>query len=105
MNISFSPMRREGALNLLKSGDILTINGEVFDFSEILDGATLPQEAVDCIWLASDVARIDGVIHLVLILPHGTEAPQETLFPQPVIAMDGPIAVPAPSLQDPEAET
>ncbi|KPP86570.1 MAG: hypothetical protein HLUCCO07_07300 [Rhodobacteraceae bacterium HLUCCO07] len=101
MNISFSPMRRDDSLTLSRRGDILTINGEAFDFSGIPEGATLPREAVDCDWLASDVVRIDGDLHLALILPHGANAPRETLFPDPVtITEDGPVDLPANSIEE-----
>jgi hypothetical protein len=96
MNISFSPTRHPERLTLSKSGEVLTINGEAFDFSPLPDGATLPRAAVACDWLASDVERIDGAIHLTLILPHGANAPQETRFPAPVtIGADGPVDLPA----------
>ena len=94
MEISFSPMRRYGTLTLSKSGDVLTINGEAFDFSGLADGATLPRDAVTCDWLASDVERIAGVIHLTLILPHGSNAPSETRYPVAITATDGAINVP-----------
>lgn len=94
MHIRFSPQLRGDSLTLSKSGDILTVNGEAFDFSALPDGATLLREAVACDWLASDVERIDGVVALSLILPHGPQAPAGTRFPQPVDATDGPIAVP-----------
>ncbi|WP_372610191.1 hypothetical protein [Aquicoccus sp.] len=99
MKISFSPMRRDDTLTLSRSGDTLTINGETFDLSGIPEGATLPQDAVTCDWLASDVERIDGDLHITLILPHGATAPQEALFPEPLtVARDGPIELPAVSL-------
>lgn len=94
MNISFSPMRRDDTLTVSLTGDILTLNGEAFDFSALPDGATLPRDAVACDWLDSDVERIGGVIHLTLILPHGADAPQSTLFPAPITATDGPITLP-----------
>jgi hypothetical protein len=87
-------MRRDDRLALTKSGDVLTINGEAFDFTDLPDGATLPQSAVACDWLASDVERIGGAIHLFLILPHGANAPAETLFPTPIMAGDGPVTLP-----------
>lgn len=102
MKITFTPMRRDDALVLAASGDVLTINGEAFDFGDIPDGATLAQEDVASDWLASDVARIDGVLHLTLILPHGANAPPGTLFPKPVTVKDGAIPVPAYALPDPE---
>ena len=96
MKLNFTPMRRDEALTLSRSGDVLTINGEAFDFTGVPEGATLPQSAVACDWLASDVERVSGQICLTLILPHGANAPAETLFPQPVeITADGPIALPA----------
>lgn len=95
MQISLSPMRRDDRLELIRKGDILTINGEVFDLSGIPDGATLPQEAVACHWLASDIERINGDIHLTLILPHGADAPQDTRFPATLtLTEDGPVSLP-----------
>ena len=94
MNISFTPMRRDDRLDLSLAGDVLTVNGEAFDFSGLPDGATLPRAAVTCDWLASDVERIGGVIHLTLILPHGANAPAGTLFPAPITPADGPVTLP-----------
>jgi hypothetical protein len=36
-------------------------------------------------------------LHLALVLPHGAEAPDETLFPAPITAQDG--AVPLPPFE------
>lgn len=95
MQITFSPIRRDDQLTLEKSGDVLIINGEAFDFAPLPEGATLPQAAVACDWLLSDVERHDGEVHLTLCLPHGSSAPGETLFPKPVrVTGDGPITVP-----------
>jgi hypothetical protein len=104
MHISFSPVRSDDRLNLSVEGDTLTINGEAFDFSGLPDGATLPQTAVSCDWLASDVERIDGDIHLTLILPHGARAPAETLFPDPVSVPEGPVPLPPHDTPPPEGE-
>lgn len=51
--------------------DTLTINGIAYDFSVIPDGATLPTSAVDCEYITGNVERINGVLHISLILPHG----------------------------------
>ena len=85
MKITLSPQRRDDTLQVSKSGDTLTINGVEYDFSVVPDGATLPQDAVDCEWLASDVERIDGVLHLTLILPHGAGASYAARFPSPLV--------------------
>ena len=95
MQIHFSPMRRDGRLTASVSGDVLTINGEAFDFGPITEGATLPREAVSSEWLASDVERTGGEIVLTLICPHGANAPEATRFPQPVTVASGSVPVPA----------
>jgi hypothetical protein len=84
MKITLSPQRRDDTLTVTKQGDTLTINGTAYDFSVVPDGATLPKDATDCAWLASDVERIDGVLHLTLLLPHGANASQAARFPQPI---------------------
>ena len=96
MHITLSPMRHDTPLSLERADDVLIINGQMFDFTPLPDGATLPKEAVDCEWLASDVERVAGALHLTLILPHGGTAPQDTLFPVPIIdPPDGPVKLPA----------
>jgi hypothetical protein len=95
MKIILSPQRRDDTLTVTKQGDTLTINGTAYDFSVVPDGATLPKDATDCAWLASDVERIDGVLHLTLLLPHGANASQAARFPQPIInPADGVLELP-----------
>jgi hypothetical protein len=95
MKITLSPQRRDDTLTVTKQGDTLTINGTAYDFSVVPDGATLPKDATDCAWLASDVERIDGVLHLTLLLPHGANASQAARFPQPIInPADGALELP-----------
>lgn len=101
MHIILTPQRRDDTLTLMRSGDTLTINGEAFDFASVPEGAILPKDAVTCDWLASDVTRQGGVLHLTLILPHGADAPPETLFPVPVsVTADGPIALPLYDMEE-----
>ena len=95
MQITLTPQRRADTLTLMRSGDVLTINGDAFDFAAIPEGGTLPRDAVACDWLAGDVTRSGGVLHLTLILPHGADAPQATLFPAPItLTGDGPVTLP-----------
>lgn len=94
MQIKFIPIRRDTPLMASILGDALTLNDETFDFAGIPEGATLPRSAVACDWLGSDVERIDGQIHLTLLLPYGVNAPEETRRPQPVEVMDGPVSLP-----------
>lgn len=95
MRISLSPQRRDDTMTLSKAGDVLTINGEVFDFSSIPDGATLPAEAIACDFIAGPVERIDGDLHVSLILPHGPEPDEAVAFPADIVnPADGPVALP-----------
>lgn len=81
MKFKFSPMRANTPLEGSVQGDLLTLNGQVLDFSEIAEGSMVPFTSFDCPWLASDVVRSDGEICVTLIIPHGADAPEETLFP------------------------
>ncbi len=95
MRISFGPQRRDDALALVKAGDVLTINGEDFDFSTLPDGASIPTGTIPCDWVIGDAERIDGIIHLTIILPHGPDAPPEVAFAEPItVSVDGPIVLP-----------
>jgi hypothetical protein len=95
MHITLSPIRHDDRLTLHRAGNTLIVNGVSHDLSGIPEGATLPRAAVDCGWLGSDIERSDGVLRLTLLLPHGADAPPETLFPVPVmLAVDGPVDLP-----------
>ena len=95
MKITFSPIRHDEQLTIQRDGDALILNGTPFDFTDLPDGATLPQDAISGQWFAGDVQRIDGVLHLTILLPHGAKAPHETLFPEPItVTADGPVTLP-----------
>jgi len=95
MHIKLSPQRRDDSLTVSKQGDTLTINGTEYDFSVIPEGGTLPKDATDCAWLASDVTRIDGVLHMTLILPNKVNASEAARFPQPIVnPADGELELP-----------
>lgn len=95
MKITFNPQRRDDTLVVSKQGDTLTINGETLDFSQLPDGATLPKEAVGNLFVVSDVDRIDGELHLSLLLPYGRDASSAAKFPEPIInPADGELELP-----------
>lgn len=101
MHITFSPARSDARLDLARAGDVLTINGADFDFGPLAEGATLPAEAIDSAWFVGPVERSGGELSVVLLLPHGPDAPEATRFPAPIeVAGDGPIAVPAWSVAE-----
>lgn len=101
MIISFSPCRCDDTLTVSRAGDVLTINGDPVDLSPVPEGATLPAGAIDNEWIVGPVERIDGVLHLTLLLPHGPDPSPAVAFPEPItVTGDGPVAVP----QDPQEE-
>lgn len=103
--ISFSPQRRDGALSVSKAGDILTINGDPFDFSVIPDGASLPADAVGSEWVTGEVSRQGGDLRITLILPHGPNPSASVAFPADIVdPADGVIAVPFDPEPEPEPE-
>jgi hypothetical protein len=95
MKLIFSPVRMDATLTASVAGDVLTLNGVVLDFGPLPLGATLPRAAIPCDWIAGDVTRDDdGTLTIPLILPHGPDAPPETLFPAPVDASYGDVKLP-----------
>ena len=95
MQITLIPQRSDDTLTASKSGDTLTINGIAYDFSVIPDGATLPASAVDCEYITGNVERINGVLQISLILPHGPNPSQAVAFPEPLInPADGVLELP-----------
>ncbi|MGN6311147.1 MAG: hypothetical protein ACTHNN_16530 [Xanthobacteraceae bacterium] len=95
MRISFSPQRRDDTLEVVKTGDVLTINGDVVDLSAIPDGADLPADAIDNELVVETVRRINGNLHVTLLLPLGADAPERARFPMDLVdPQDGPIALP-----------
>lgn len=71
MIISLSPLYGpEHTLEVTRSGDVLTINGEALDFGPLPAGATLPEGATGCDWVVGDVERDgSGVLRITLALP------------------------------------
>ncbi|WP_313489193.1 hypothetical protein [Stutzerimonas nitrititolerans] len=95
MKITLSPQRLDETLTATLAGDVLTLNGEAFDFTQLPEGATLPAEAIASDWIVGDVARINGELHLTLRLPHGPNPSRAVAFPEPIlVTQDGPIPLP-----------
>ncbi|MBK3745856.1 hypothetical protein G3A39_42635 [Paraburkholderia aspalathi] len=96
MRVSFSPQFSNETLTVIKSGGILTINGAAFDFTALPDDATIPPDATGCKWIIGPVDRIDGVLHLTLLLPYSDDdADGSVTHPQPLInPPDGELAIP-----------
>ncbi|HWJ88501.1 MAG TPA: hypothetical protein VNS12_10555 [Pelagibacterium sp.] len=95
MYISFSPQRRDDALSVSRQGGILTINGDVFDFSALPEGATIAAENSPSPWITGPIEHINGKLHLTLLLPHGPGPSAVVAFPEPLVDPDdGPLDLP-----------
>lgn len=105
MRIFFSPQRRADTLTVAKAGEVLTINGDAFDFTSFPDGATILAGEIPCEWIVGPVDRIGGELHLTLILPHGPNPSQAVAFPEPItVTSDGPIDLPQDEEKQPNVE-
>lgn len=101
MHIKLSPVRLDTAITASLSGDIITINGQAFDFTQLPEGATLPAAAIGSDHFAGPVERINGELHLTLRLPHGPNPSQAVAFPEPItVIKDGPITLPHDPTQE-----
>lgn len=91
----FSPIDPAETLTVSKRADVLTINGERFDFRPLPDGATLPAAAINCEWIGHDVKRVDGELIITFRLPVGQEASQASCFPADIFnPPDGNVSIP-----------
>lgn len=101
MIIKLSPVRDENPINVSLTGDALTINGEVFDFTQLPEGATLPAASINSEHFVGPVGRINGELHLTLRLPHGPNPSLAVAFPEPIhVTQDGPVALPFDAPQE-----
>lgn len=97
MTIKLSPQRREDTLEVVKTGKILTVNGEAFDFTRMADGDTLPASAIRSEWFAGDVIGEGDDLTLTLLLPLPVNFSPEQAFPADLVNVpDGPVAFPQP---------
>lgn len=95
MKLLLSPQFRNDALSVSTTGDVLTLNGVVLDFTQLPDGATLPSAAIDCQWIAGDVQRVAGVLQVPVLLPITSAASEAACFPDPItVTQDGPVELP-----------
>jgi len=97
MIIKLSPQRRDDALEVVRSGSVLLVNDEPFDFSQMAEGDTLPSTAISSSWFAGTVEKVGGELILTLLLPLPRNYSQEQAFPADLVDVpDGAIAFPQP---------
>ncbi|WP_339518992.1 hypothetical protein [Pseudomonas proteolytica] len=95
MIIKFNPVFSSDELSIKKHGDALTINGELFDFRDLPEGAELPAHAVDCKFVSGTVTRINGDLVITLFLPGAPGSPEYVRFPADIInPADGNVRIP-----------
>lgn len=95
MRIKLCPQRRDDELIVSKRSDVLTINGERFDFRSIPEGAVLPASAVNCDFVVGDVTRLRGELIITLLLPCGPSATDAANFPFDIVnPPDGNVSLP-----------
>ncbi|MCP4824949.1 MAG: hypothetical protein GY892_12670 [Shimia sp.] len=95
MQITFSPMRPEARLTLSCRGECLYVNGTAYDFSDLAEGDSHQPDGPESAVFAAPVRRCEGCVQVTLVLPHGPNASQETLFPDVQnTPTEGEIAVP-----------
>ncbi|ASD02239.1 hypothetical protein [Pseudomonas aeruginosa] len=82
-------------LVLARVGDVLTVNGQPFDFTPLPDAGELPAEAVGSEWFVGFVVRRAGRVELSLRFPLTDDASAAARFPEPLlIEADGPVELP-----------
>jgi len=105
MHIILSPVRRDETLSLERQGDCLIVNGETFDFSSLAEGGALSADTLGCSWILGHARRVNGELQLKILLPHGVNAPYQTLFATDVeVTENGPIPLPPHSIELPQED-
>lgn len=103
MIINLTPIRADWMQPTVSvAGDVLTVAGDVLDFSQLAEGGSLPPDAVDCPWVVEAyITRKGGAVVVTLLLPIGPNAPEESRFPSPInMTFDGPVELPPYSAED-----
>ncbi|HCF9826579.1 TPA: hypothetical protein ACVGJ5_007100 [Pseudomonas aeruginosa] len=82
-------------LVLARVGDVLTVNGQSFDFTPLPDAGELPAEAIGSEWFAGPVVRREGRLEFSLRFPLADDASATARFPEPLLVeADGPVELP-----------
>lgn len=95
MIIKFSPQRSDAVLTSLSvAGDVLTINGEDFDFGALGEGDVLPIGAVASPFVMGTVTRTGGAVMASILLPLPADASLARRFPVVVDIASGQVEIP-----------
>lgn len=96
VNIKFYPARTDimELLTVSVKGFVLTVNGEVFDFSPLQDGDTLHPDAVDNLYFTDFISRVGDDLNVGLLMPYRFTEDKAITFPEPVSVKSGKVKVP-----------
>jgi hypothetical protein len=95
MIIKLSPQGGRATLSVQKSGDMLIINDESFDFRQLPEGAVLPWSAVHCQHVVGDVTRRNGDLIIALGIPCDADSSIAVRFPSDIVnPPDGEVRLP-----------
>jgi hypothetical protein len=94
MIFNLSPQLREDTLELSVASDVVTINGEAFDFGPLNEGDELPATATSSEFLVGTITRTAGVIVLSIITPIIESASESAKFPDPINQTNGVVELP-----------
>lgn len=105
MIIVLLPQYNAPPLTLSRQGDVLTVNGDMLDFSDLPEGAFYPPEAITNRHIPLGARREGGRIHVSVVLPYDDPAaPRSVTHPAPLdLTADGPVALPvtpAPTIEE-----
>lgn len=101
MQFTLTPQRRNAPMVLSVAGDVLTIDSADYDFSTLPEGGEQTIDQIDSDMFSGPVTRVNGELHIALILPVGARAPHESLFPAPlIVTADGPVMLPAYEVEE-----
>lgn len=95
MIINLSPVLVDAKIEASVEGDVLTINGETFDFEKLKAGQILPLGAIDSEHFAGPVVRHDtGLLEVTLRLPNAADSSENLRFPEVLRVESGPVPFP-----------
>lgn len=96
VNIKFYPARTDimELLTVSVKGFVLTVNGEVFDFSPLKDGDTLHPDAVDNLYFTDHITCTGNDLNVGLLMPYRYTDEKDILFPADVSVKSGKVKVP-----------
>ncbi len=117
MRIKLWPDLVEWPLEATVDGDVITINGEGFDFSPLKDGQRLPCSAIDSQYFVGSefIERKGKTLYMTLRFPVSWDSPEEYRNPSEHIVIDArkgvvkfpdasPVIEPQPVIEIPEPE-